>query len=54
MAYAFTFWACYILRKEYAIVSAMRLHFIASERRRPDQFTVRRNLLLNFDWEAKF
>ncbi|CAA2987193.1 calcium permeable stress-gated cation channel 1-like isoform X1 [Olea europaea subsp. europaea] len=40
MAYAFTFWACYILRKEYAIVSAMRLHFIASERRRPDQFTV--------------
>ncbi|KAL2495431.1 Calcium permeable stress-gated cation channel 1 [Forsythia ovata] len=40
MAYAFTFWACYILRKEYATVTAMRLHFIASERRRPDQFTV--------------
>ncbi|CAA2993802.1 calcium permeable stress-gated cation channel 1-like isoform X1 [Olea europaea subsp. europaea] len=40
MAYAFTFWACYILLKEYANVSAMRLHFIASERRRPNQFTV--------------
>ncbi|KAL6542923.1 Calcium permeable stress-gated cation channel 1 [Orobanche hederae] len=40
MAYAFTFWTCYTLRKEYATVAAMRLHFLASERRRPDQFTV--------------
>ncbi|PIN21328.1 hypothetical protein CDL12_05964 [Handroanthus impetiginosus] len=40
MAYAFTFWTCYTLRKEYEIVAAMRLHFVASERRRPDQFTV--------------
>nr|URM60678.1 BBR-BPC family protein [Gymnema sylvestre] len=40
MAYAFTFWTCYVLRKEYETVSTMRLHFIASERRRPDQFTV--------------
>ncbi|CAI9760258.1 unnamed protein product [Fraxinus pennsylvanica] len=40
MAYAITFWTCYILRKEYATIAAMRLHFLASERRRPDQFTV--------------
>ncbi|XP_051128520.1 calcium permeable stress-gated cation channel 1-like [Andrographis paniculata] len=40
MAYAFTFWVCYTLQKEYATVAAMRLHFLASERRRPDQFTV--------------
>ncbi|RDX62634.1 CSC1-like protein, partial [Mucuna pruriens] len=40
MAYAFTFWTCYILKKEYQIVASMRLHFLASERRRPDQFTV--------------
>ncbi|KAG9145214.1 hypothetical protein Leryth_008974 [Lithospermum erythrorhizon] len=40
MAYAFTFWACYTLKNEYAKVSGLRLHFIASDRRRPDQFTV--------------
>ncbi|KAK4386718.1 Calcium permeable stress-gated cation channel 1 [Sesamum angolense] len=40
MAYAFTFWTCYTLRKEYATIAAMRLHFLASERSRPDQFTV--------------
>ncbi|KAG6717645.1 hypothetical protein I3842_04G111400 [Carya illinoinensis] len=40
MAYAFSFWACYVLKKEYAIVALMRLHFLASEQRRPDQFTV--------------
>ncbi|XP_073139873.1 calcium permeable stress-gated cation channel 1-like [Henckelia pumila] len=40
MAYAFTFWTCYTLKKEYAAVATMRLHFLASERRRPDQFTV--------------
>ncbi|KAG8385792.1 hypothetical protein BUALT_Bualt03G0082100 [Buddleja alternifolia] len=40
MAYAFTFWTCYTLRKEYEKVATMRLHFLASERRRPDQFTV--------------
>ncbi|KAL3519428.1 hypothetical protein ACH5RR_017577 [Cinchona calisaya] len=40
MAYAFTFWTCYILRQEYEKVAYMRLHFIASEKRRPDQFTV--------------
>ncbi|KAF8409604.1 hypothetical protein HHK36_005682 [Tetracentron sinense] len=40
MAYVFTFWTCYVLQKEYEIVASMRLHFLASEHRRPDQFTV--------------
>ncbi|XP_060189795.1 CSC1-like protein At3g21620 isoform X2 [Lycium barbarum] len=40
MAYIFTFWTCYVLKREYEIVASMRLHFLASERRRPDQFTV--------------
>ncbi|KAF3953694.1 hypothetical protein CMV_020886 [Castanea mollissima] len=40
MAYVFTFWTCYVLKKEYEIVASMRLHFLASEKRRPDQFTV--------------
>ncbi|ERN14627.1 hypothetical protein AMTR_s00038p00185310 [Amborella trichopoda] len=40
MAYAFTFWACYVLYKEYEIVASMRLLFLASEVRRPDQFMV--------------
>ncbi|XP_042063727.1 calcium permeable stress-gated cation channel 1-like [Salvia splendens] len=40
MAYAFTFWTCFSLRNEYAKVAEMRLHFLASQRRRPDQFTV--------------
>ncbi|GLU15542.1 hypothetical protein SLE2022_320210 [Rubroshorea leprosula] len=40
LAYAFTFWTCYVLLKEYEKVASMRLHFIASEKRRPDQFTV--------------
>ncbi|KAM0954214.1 putative calcium-dependent channel, 7TM region phosphate [Dioscorea sansibarensis] len=40
MAYIFTFWTCYILYKEYKIIATMRLHFLASENRRADQFTV--------------
>ncbi|XP_075664279.1 hyperosmolality-gated Ca2+ permeable channel 1.2-like [Castanea sativa] len=40
MAYAFTFWTCYVLMKEYETVALMRLQFLASEKRRPDQFTV--------------
>eukprot|EP00262_Sarcandra_glabra_P021318 TRINITY_DN8953_c0_g1_i1.p1 TRINITY_DN8953_c0_g1~~TRINITY_DN8953_c0_g1_i1.p1 ORF type:complete len:769 (+),score=132.72 TRINITY_DN8953_c0_g1_i1:226-2532(+) len=40
MAYAFTFWTCFVLLKEYEIVASTRLHFLASEHRRPDQFTV--------------
>ncbi|KAL5842449.1 hypothetical protein ACOSQ3_013052 [Xanthoceras sorbifolium] len=40
MAYAFTYWTCYVLLKEYAKVADMRLQFLASAKRRPDQFTV--------------
>ncbi|XP_042519775.1 calcium permeable stress-gated cation channel 1-like isoform X2 [Macadamia integrifolia] len=40
MAYAFTFWTCYMLQKEYAKVESMRLLFLASEDRAPNQFTV--------------
>ncbi|KAH7676958.1 Calcium-dependent channel 7TM region putative phosphate domain-containing protein [Dioscorea alata] len=40
MAYVFTFWTCYILYKEYKIITTMRLHFLATENRRADQFTV--------------
>ncbi|XP_021303016.1 CSC1-like protein At3g21620 isoform X2 [Sorghum bicolor] len=40
MAYVITFWTCYVLFKEYEIISNMRLRFLASEKRRPDQFTV--------------
>ncbi|WVZ70205.1 hypothetical protein U9M48_018887 [Paspalum notatum var. saurae] len=40
MAYVFTFWTCYVLLREYEIVAKMRLRFLASEKRRPDQFTV--------------
>ncbi|KAJ0082399.1 hypothetical protein Patl1_09949 [Pistacia atlantica] len=40
MAYAFTFWTCYVLMREYEKVAAMRLQFLAAEKRRPDQFTV--------------
>ncbi|KAJ8761240.1 hypothetical protein K2173_001296 [Erythroxylum novogranatense] len=40
MAYAFTFWTLYVLLKEYEKVASMRLQFLASEKRRPDQFTV--------------
>ncbi|KAK3433465.1 hypothetical protein EUGRSUZ_D01358 [Eucalyptus grandis] len=40
MAYVFTFWTCYVLRKEYETVALMRLQFLASERRRADQFSV--------------
>ncbi|XP_076940346.1 hyperosmolality-gated Ca2+ permeable channel 1.7-like [Bidens hawaiensis] len=40
MAYVFTFWTCYVLYKEYKIVTDMRLNFLASQNRRPDQFTV--------------
>ncbi|CAN8246303.1 unnamed protein product [Cochlearia groenlandica] len=40
MAYAFTIWTLYMLMKEYETVTNMRLQFLASEARRPDQFTV--------------
>ncbi|KAH0854628.1 hypothetical protein HID58_057828 [Brassica napus] len=37
MAYAFTIWTCYVLMKEYETIANMRLQFLASEARRPDQ-----------------
>ncbi|KAJ7972830.1 calcium permeable stress-gated cation channel 1 [Quillaja saponaria] len=40
MSYVFSFWTCYVLYKEYKTVATMRLRFLASERRRPDQFSV--------------
>lgn len=40
VAYVVTFWTCYVLYKEYHIITTMRLQFLASENRRPDQFTV--------------
>ncbi|CAB79167.1 putative protein [Arabidopsis thaliana] len=40
MAYAFTIWTCYVLMKEYETIANMRLQFVASEARRPDQFTL--------------
>ncbi|KAI3792919.1 hypothetical protein L2E82_06812 [Cichorium intybus] len=38
--YLFTFWACYMLYKEYDAVASMRLDFLASKSRRAEQFTV--------------
>lgn len=40
MAYVVSFWTFYALYKEYEIVSTLRLQFLATEKRRPDQFTV--------------
>nr|XP_043638126.1 CSC1-like protein At1g32090 [Erigeron canadensis] len=40
MMYLFTFWTCYMLYKEYDVVSSMRLSFLASKSRRAEQFTV--------------
>ncbi|KAL0408003.1 UNVERIFIED_CONTAM: CSC1-like protein [Sesamum radiatum] len=40
MEYLFTFWACYMLYKEYDRVASMRLNFLASKGWRPEQFTV--------------
>lgn len=48
MAYAITVWTCYVLQREYAKVAAMRLLFLASEKRRPDQFTVCETETLKF------
>ncbi|KAK1435943.1 hypothetical protein QVD17_01716 [Tagetes erecta] len=40
LMYMFTFWACYMLYKEYDVVASMRLNFLASKSRRAEQFTV--------------
>lgn len=45
MAYIFSFWTWYALYEEYKIVAKMRLHFIAGEGRRADQYTVSTNFL---------
>ncbi|XP_059436486.1 CSC1-like protein At4g02900 [Corylus avellana] len=40
MSYVCSFWTCYVLYKEYKIIATMRLEFLASQNRHPDQFTV--------------
>lgn len=40
MAYIFTLWTSYMLYMEYDNVAFMRLHFLASQHRRVEQFTV--------------
>ncbi|BAT99698.1 hypothetical protein VIGAN_10120500 [Vigna angularis var. angularis] len=40
LEYLFTLWICFLLYKEYDYVATMRLHFMASQRRRVEQFTV--------------
>ena len=40
MSYIFSFWTCFVLYHEYKTVATKRLAFLASEKRRPDQFTV--------------
>ncbi|KAF9689594.1 hypothetical protein SADUNF_Sadunf01G0108600 [Salix dunnii] len=40
LEYAFTIWICFLLYKEYDHVASMRLRFLASKRRRAEQFTV--------------
>ncbi|KAK7367034.1 hypothetical protein VNO80_09040 [Phaseolus coccineus] len=40
LEYMFTLWICFLLYKEYDNIASMRLHFIASQRRRVEQFTV--------------
>ncbi|CAA0812062.1 CSC1-like protein [Striga hermonthica] len=40
MEYLFTFWACFLLYKEYGRVASMRLNFLSSQGRCAEQFTV--------------
>jgi len=40
LQYLFTIWTCYMLYKEYDYVASMRMHFLASQHRRAEQFTV--------------
>ncbi|XWS38819.1 hypothetical protein CRYUN_Cryun19dG0163000 [Craigia yunnanensis] len=40
LEYLFTIWICYMLYKEYDNVATTRLHFLASQCRRAEQFTV--------------
>lgn len=36
----FSLWTCFVLYIEYDKIASMRLHFLASQRRRAEQFTV--------------
>lgn len=47
MAYIFTLWTSYMLYMEYDNVAFMRLHFLASQHRRVEQFTV------SISWQLK-
>ncbi|XP_048320085.2 CSC1-like protein At1g32090 [Ziziphus jujuba] len=40
LEYLFTFWTCYMLYMEYDYIASMRLRYLASQRRRAEQFTV--------------
>ncbi|XP_021890081.1 CSC1-like protein At1g32090 [Carica papaya] len=40
LEYLFTIWTCFMLYKEYDTVASMRLHFLASQHRCAEQFTV--------------
>ncbi|WCJ29042.1 ERD (early-responsive to dehydration stress) family protein [Euphorbia peplus] len=40
LEYLFTVWICFMLYKEYDNIASMRLRFLASQRRRAEQFTV--------------
>ncbi|KAG4132775.1 hypothetical protein ERO13_D08G054800v2 [Gossypium hirsutum] len=40
MSYVFSFWTFYVLYSEYKVLATMRADYLASETRRPDQFTV--------------
>ncbi|KAK7407101.1 hypothetical protein VNO78_08743 [Psophocarpus tetragonolobus] len=40
LEYLFTIWICFLLYKEYDNIASMRLHFLATQRRRVEQFTV--------------
>ncbi|KAG1354173.1 calcium permeable stress-gated cation channel 1 [Cocos nucifera] len=46
MEYLFTAWTWYVLYKEYDNVAFMRLHFLVSQHRRVDQFTLGRAMSL--------
>ncbi|XP_050363394.1 CSC1-like protein At4g02900 [Argentina anserina] len=40
LSYVFTFWTCFVLYHEYKTMATKRLRFLASQTRRPDQFSV--------------
>ncbi|XP_010518924.1 PREDICTED: CSC1-like protein At1g32090 [Tarenaya hassleriana] len=40
LEYILTFWTCFMLYLEYDKVASMRLQYLASQKRRPEQFTV--------------